>query len=193
MLIAEEPQAAGRGWRRWFVAALVPMMLSTGCQTATGTGAALGGLGGAGIGALAGGKKGALAGGLIGAAAGGVTGAVVDNNNEKKAERAAVADATYRAPTKEDVVRMTQSNVPDSEIINQIRSSRAVYRLSPDDVIYLNQNGVHQPVISEMQGTSYPPVPVRRVYAEPPPRQVIVVEEAPPPPPSFGVGVTYRR
>jgi hypothetical protein len=188
-----QPQAVGRRWRKWLLALAAPTLLGTGCQTAAGTGALAGGALGTGIGALAGGRHNgtaAVAGGLIGAAAGGLAGAAVDANNAKKEEKAIAADTALRAPTIYDVVKMTQSGVPDGEIINQIRSTRVVYRLTPDEVIYLNQQGVHPPVISEMQATG-----TRRVYVAPPPppvyaERVVVVEQPPPPPPvGFGVGV----
>jgi hypothetical protein len=189
-----QPQAAGRTWRNWLLGLAAPALLGAGCQTAAGTGALAGGALGTGIGALAGGKHSgtaALAGGLIGAAAGGLTGAVVDANNAKKEEKAAAADTALRAPTVYDVVKMTQSGVPDGEIINQIRSTRVVYKLTPEEIIYLNQQGVHQAVITEMQTTG-----TRRVYAAPPPvyaREVIVVDQPPPPPVGIGVGFRYGR
>jgi hypothetical protein len=183
-----------RRWRKWLLGLAAPALLGTGCQTAAGTGALAGGALGTGIGALAGGRHNgtaAVAGGLIGAAAGGLAGAAVDANNTKKQEKAVAADTALRAPSLEDVVRMTQSGVPDGEIIGQIRSTRVVYQLTPDQVIYLNQQGVHQPVISEMQATA-----TRRVYVAPPPpvytREVVVVEQPPPPPPPVGVGVGFR-
>lgn len=183
---------ANRMWRKWLLGlAATPALFGVGCQTAAGTGALAGGALGTGIGALAGGRHSgtaALAGGLIGAAAGGLTGAVVDANNAKKEERAIAADTALRAPTLYDVVKMTQSGVPDGEIIGQIRSTRVVYNLTPDQLIYLNQQGVHEAVIREMQATN------RRVYAPPPPvyTERVVVVEPPPPPPPVGIGVGFR-
>jgi hypothetical protein len=161
-----------------------------GCQTASGTGAAAGGALGAGIGALAGHCPGAaVAGGLIGAGAGALAGAGVDAAREKKAERAAAADAALRAPSLEDVVKLTQSAVPPTQIIDQIRTSGVVYRLTSDQLVWLNQQGVHPSVIQEMQATAYRAP--RRVYAATP---VYVVEPAPPPPPvAVGVGFTTGR
>jgi uncharacterized protein YcfJ len=175
------------------VALAAPALLGGGCQTAAGTGALAGGALGTGIGALAGGRHNgtaAVAGGLIGAAAGGLAGAAVDANNAKKEEKAVAADTALRAPTIYDVVKMTQSGVPDHEIINQIRSTRVVYRLTSEQVIYLHDQGVHPPVIDEMQATG-----TRRVYVAPPPvytERVVVVEQPPPPPPPVGFGVGVR-
>src|SRR5262245_10887271 len=155
MQTAHRQQALG--WAREAVlgGALASVLLATGCQTATGTGAAAGGAIGAGVGALAGRCPGAaLAGGAIGAGVGALSGAAVDASRERKAERAAAADAAMRQPTPQDVVSLTQSGVPDAQIINQILTSGAVYRLTPNDLTWLNQSGVHQPVITEMQETA---------------------------------------
>jgi hypothetical protein len=172
------------GWFRKYAlgGTLATVLLATGCDTAAGTGALAGGALGTGIGALAGGRHSgpaALAGGLIGAAAGGLGGAVVDANKEKKAQQAAEAQVAARAPSLEDVVRMTQSNVADNQIIDQIRTSGGVYHLTSDQLIYLNQNGVHQQVIQELQATAYRTP--RRIYVEQPP-PVMIVEPAPRPP-----------
>jgi hypothetical protein len=163
--------------------------ISGGCQTATGTGAATGGALGAGIGALAGHCPGAaLAGGLIGAGAGGLAGAAVDAHREKKAEQAAAAEVAARAPGLEDIVKMTQAAVPVPQIIDQIRTSGVVYRLTSDQIVWLNQQGVHPSVVQEMQATAYR-TPRRVVYtAAPPP--VVVVE---PGPPAIGVGFSYSH
>jgi hypothetical protein len=61
------------------------------------------------------------------------------------------------APTYEDLVRLSQTKVPDSEIIDQIRTSGAVYHPNADQLLYLNQNGVHEAVIREVQATAYRP------------------------------------
>jgi hypothetical protein len=171
---------------------LASVVLAAGCDTAAGTGALAGGALGTGIGALAGGHHNgtaALAGGLIGAAAGGIGGALVDANKEKKAQQTAAAQVAARAPSLEDLVRMTQQNIPDNQIIDQIRTSGAVYHLTSDQLIYLNQNGVHQQVTQELQATAYRTP--RRVYVEQPP-PVVLVEPAPPPP-VIGGAVIIRR
>jgi hypothetical protein len=172
------------GWFRKYAlgGTLVSVLLATGCDTAAGTGALAGGALGTGIGALAGGRNSgtaALAGGLIGAAAGGIGGALVDANKEKKAEQTAAAQVAARAPSLEDLVRMTQSGVADGQIIDQIRTSGGVYHLTSDQLIYLNQNGVHQAVITELQATAYRTP--RRIYVDqPPPPPVVFVDPGPP-------------
>jgi hypothetical protein len=182
------------GWLRKYAlgGTLASVVLASGCDTAAGTGALAGGALGTGIGALAGGRHSgtaALAGGLIGAAAGGLTGAAVDASKEKKAQENAAAQVAARAPSLEDLVRMTQQQIPDNQIIDQIRTSGAVYHLTSDQLIYLNQNGVHQPVVQELQQTAWRTP--RRVYVEQPP-PVVYVEPAPPPP-VIGGAVIIRR
>jgi hypothetical protein len=182
------------GWFRKLAlgGTLASVALATGCDTAAGTGALAGGALGAGLGALLGGRHSgtaALAGGAIGAAAGGLTGAAVDANNNKKAQQAVAAQVAARAPTYEDLVRLTQAGVPDSEIIDQIRTSGAIYHPNADQLVYLNQNGVHQAVIGELQATAYRPA--RPVYiAQPAPPPVVYVD---PGPPVVGGAVFIRR
>jgi outer membrane lipoprotein SlyB len=159
----------------------------SGCETPTGTGAGIGALLGGGIGALAGHCPGAaLAGAAIGAGAGAIGGAAAEAHQERKAERAAAYTAAVRAPNLQQVADMTHQSVPPSVIIEQIRTSGAVYQLTPEQTTWLSQQGVHPDVIRAMQdsGLYYRP---RRVYGAPPP--VMVVEPVYAPPPVVGVGV----
>jgi hypothetical protein len=185
-------QARRRPWHLLLVGVLL-VPTGGGCASNAGTGAAAGGLLGAGAGALIGHSPGAaLVGGALGAGAGLVGGALVDNAQAKSAARAdaqARQAIAARAPSLEDIVRMTQSNVPDANIIDQIRNSGVVYNLSADNIIYLKNNGVSPPVISALQNGG--PVAVR--YAPPP--TTVIVEERPyyPPPPAYvGVGIRGR-
>jgi hypothetical protein len=157
----------------------------------TETGALAGGGLGAVVGALAGGPRhagvGALIGAGAGAAAGALTGAAVDKSERKAAERA----AALRNPplSLEDVARLTASGASDDIIIGQIRSTGSVYFLTAEQIIWLQNNGVRDPIIREMQATATRP---RRVYTAVPVQPVYVVDPYPPPPPvGFGVGVTY--
>jgi hypothetical protein len=178
--------------RGLLLAGLAGSAAAGGCETAAGTGAVAGGTLGAGIGALASHcPGGALVGGLIGAGAGTLAGAGVDAARERKAERAAAAEVALRAPSLEDVVKMTQAAVPAAQIIEQIRTSGVVYRLTADQIVWLNQQGVHPTVVQEMQATAYRAT--RRVYVPAPVVQpVYVVEPAPPPPVAVGVGFRIR-
>jgi hypothetical protein len=115
-----------------------------------------GGVIGAGVGGLLSHcPGGVLLGGLIGSGTGALAGAAVDANNAKKAANASAADAAARAPTLEDVDRMTQCAVPTGTIIELIRTSGVVYRLTPDQIIWLTQQGVQPVVVQAMQDTAY--------------------------------------
>jgi surface antigen len=184
-------------WCAGLAAALLPVVLGGGCESMSNTdkGLLTGGALGAAAGGLIGGARGkagigALAGGVLGAAAGGLTGAAIDHS-EKKQEAAAAAAyvAQHPAPTLQEVVQLTANGTSDVVIINQIRNSGAVYNLTSDDIVYLKQNGVHDPVITEMQATAirapgrvYTAVPVEPVYVYPSP-----------PPVAVGVGFSYGR
>ncbi len=140
--------------------------------------------------ALAGGGIGAAIGALVdrrhpgtGAAIGGLSGAALGaavGNSEDHAERraqaaAAAASAPVVGPLSyEEIVTMAKSGTADSVIINQIRT-----------IIWLQQNGVSEAVIREMQDTNRRyahPVVVRDPYFYGP---VYVA----PPPPVVGFGV----
>jgi hypothetical protein len=180
------------GWFRTLVmAGLLPSLAASGgCETGAGTGAAAGGLLGAGIGGLVSRcPGGALVGAALGAGAGTAVGAGVDIARDKRAQRnaqAAAAEVAARAPSLDDIVRMTQNAVPTAEIVNQIRTCGAVYRLTADDMIMLNRQGVDQAVVRALQDTALRPPPVRTVYTAAP----VVVEQPVyvAPPPVVGVG-----
>jgi hypothetical protein len=170
------------------------VLVSCGCDTMSNTDKGLlagGGLG-AGAGALLGSATGhagagALIGGAAGALIGGLAGNAEDHHEAHQRAVAAAAAANARPPlTLTDVVQMTQQHVDDSLIINQIRTTGSVYNLTAEDITWLKQQGVGDPVVAEMQarrpGWGYEPVPgyVRPVY---------VVED--PPPVRVGVGFGY--
>lgn len=156
------------------------------------TGGVLGALGGAAIGSVAGRPgAGAALGAGLGAVAGGASGAAIDNSERRMDARLAAA----RAPVLglRDVVDLTASGSSDDVIITQIRQTGSVYRLTAQDIVYLQNSGVREPVIREMQTSCHRPV--RHVYtAVPvaPVAPVYVVHPVPPPPVGVGVGVTFR-
>jgi hypothetical protein len=155
-----------------------------GTPTHTEEGAFIGGGTGAAIGALADRKRpveGALIGGGIGTAAGALVGNAADQKEKQAAAR------TARAPlSPEEIVKMTKEGVSDNLIINQIRTSGTRYNLNAEWIVWLQNNGVSQAVITEMQNTAYRG---RRYYDDP------AVYVYPPPPPSVGVAVVggWRR
>ncbi|HVJ81664.1 MAG TPA: glycine zipper domain-containing protein [Planctomycetia bacterium] len=196
---------------RFIAATALVAVTGVGCQNMSHTeaGAGLGGLLGAGVGAAIADANGGKAGkgALIGAAAGALGGGLIGNAEDKAEKRQIVAqrDAAVQASARStmgitDVVSMSQQQIGDQIIINQIRSSGTVYQLSPNDLAYLKQNGVSDAVVMEMQQTAARrPVVYRR--SPPPP---LIVHEAPvyvapapvyvvpgPPPPRVSLGVSY--
>ncbi len=84
---------------------------------------------------------------------------------------------------------MTQAALPPSQIIDQIRTSGVVYPLTPDQLVWLNQQGVNASVIQEMQATAYRG---GRVYTSAPvviQRPVYVAEPVVMPAVGVGIGV----
>ncbi len=172
MLVLRKPQALGCV-RPLFVAGLLASLaVSSGCQTAAGTGAAAGAMAGYGIGGLVGHCPGAaLIGAAIGGASGLLAGEAVDIHGYKKGQRAAqaaAADAAAHALSLNDVVMLTQNAVPPAQIIEKIRTSGVVYRLSAEDILALNRQGVDTRVINALQDTALRPIPAPQMYTAAP-------------------------
>src|SRR5262245_12717133 len=179
---------------RWLLAvALFPVLLSGGCASMSNTdkGVLGGGAIGAGTGALIGSATGhtglgAAVGGVVGAVSGGLIGNGIDRAEHKADEARSVAAASASAPGAlglTDIVQMAYQHIDDGIIISQIRTTGSVYHLSAQDIVWLKQNGVSDPVIQEMQATAYRTP--RRVYTATP---VYVVPEPPPPAVRVGFG-----
>lgn len=166
---------------------LLTAFLATGCETATGRGALIGGGAGAGIGALAGGPRGAVIGAATGALVGGAVGNDMDRHDRiEKDRRLASAEAQAAANAQPamgmaDVIQMTREGMDQNVIINQIRSTNSSFILSVEDLRMLQANNVSPRVIEEMQMRR----PATRVVQ---PRYVY----PPPPGPYVGVGVYAR-
>ncbi len=202
-------------WTRVLViVAAVGSCFATGCSNMSNTekGVGLGGLIGAGVGTAVGAASGdtgtgAVVGGLLGAGVGGLAGADADAREKERADiRRAAAEAQAVPPPVglTDVVQLTQIGTSDEVIINQIRQSRATYRLSTADIAMLKENHVSDRVINEMINS-------QSRLGPPPPKTVIVHETAPttviyergpywgrpvyvaPPPPPIGVGFHFHR
>ncbi len=136
------------------------LLACTGCATANNT--QLGTAVGAGYGALAGaivgsgsghGAGGAVIGALAGATAGNLIGAAEDAREDRDAAYAyaAAREMDRQAITNFDLIRMSQSGVGDTVIVNSVRSRGGNFDLSPDGVIALKNSGVSDYVISEIQ------------------------------------------
>ncbi|HLW68910.1 MAG TPA: YMGG-like glycine zipper-containing protein [Gemmataceae bacterium] len=165
------------------------LAMFSGCASSpnnTESGALIGGGTGAAIGALADRHR-PLEGALIGGGVGTAVGALAGNAADQKEKQQAAA-RTARALSPEEIVKMSKEGVSDNLIINQIRTSGTRYNLNADWIVWLQQNGVSQAVITEMQNTAAYRRP-RYYYDEP----VVVV--GPPPPPAVGVAVVggWRR
>src|SRR5580692_4120290 len=57
------------------------------------------------------------------------------------------------SPDVQEVLTLSKQHMDDSVITNYIASTGKVYKLSADDIIYLNTQGVSQPVISALLQT----------------------------------------
>lgn len=171
-------------------------------------GAAIGGLTGAGAGAIIGDAVGNTAGGALvgaglGAIAGGAIGAGMDEVEARN--RAQIEQQIGRAlptggVTVADAVNMSRSGVDPELIVNHVRANGVAQKLTANDLIVLQQEGIDKRVIGALQMTSPPqamaaapmqptPVIVQEHYYGPPPRRIYY---APPPPPPVGIGFSYH-
>ena len=55
-----------------------------------------------------------------------------------------------QSPQLQEIVKLTQAKMGDDVILAYIKNSGASYNLSADDILYLNTQGVSQPVISAL-------------------------------------------
>jgi hypothetical protein len=157
----------------------VLLVTAMGCESLPGNkeqqGAVIGGASGAAVGAAVGGEHrvlGALIGGLLGAGGGYLIGANWDkirNKDSEGAERAsaeaqrnpATADEAKRATTADinrdgfvtldEVVAMEQAGFSDQEILDRLRTSGQVFELTEQQRQYLQNRGVSQRVVSQME------------------------------------------
>lgn len=149
-------------------------------------GTVVGGAFGALTGAIVGGKKDRGEGALIGAGVGALTGNLLGRSKDRADEHraamgaAAVAQAnrqaSARAVTDYDLLRLTQAGVGDDLIINTMRSRGTRLDLSPDGLIALRDGGVSDRVLIAAQqlGRSNPPPPPPTIVTDPPPSTIIV-------------------
>jgi hypothetical protein len=66
------------------------------------------------------------------------------------------------SPGLQEVIKLTKAHMTDDVIMSYIRNSGSGYNLSADDILYLNTQGVSQPVISALlqaKPTAQPPGP----------------------------------
>jgi hypothetical protein len=85
------------------------------------------------------------------------------------------------SPDLQAVVKLSQAHMTDDVILNFIKNSGKAYNLSADDMLYLNSQGVSQPVVNALlQAKSSTPAPA----PEPPPSAAPAPAPAPTPAPA---------
>ncbi len=72
------------------------------------------------------------------------------------------------SPQLREIVRLNRAHLGDDVIEAYINNSGVVYRLSADDILYLNSQGVSQPVLSALLKAGPPPVNNPPAVAPPP-------------------------
>jgi hypothetical protein len=109
--------------------------------------------------------------------------------NGSTAGRAQSAPAN-QSPQLQEIVKLTQAKMSDDVILAYIRNSGASYNLSADDILYLNSQGVSQPVISALlqSKSSAAPAPSPAPATTPSP---VVAPTTPAPPVSPSPGSPY--
>jgi hypothetical protein len=199
MQTAINPQAVARNWKTLVGGLLLPALLATGCSSAphTAEGAAGGAIVGGVLGTIVGAAVGRpLQGAAIGAAAGGglgaASGAAEDHRDKKIAQAGAQAAADAEARSQAEltaIAQMTQNKVDETLIINRVRTCGVAFNLTGDQIVWLQQQGVSNHVISEMQATVNYVQQQRVIYTAQP---VYVEPMAPAPVVGVGVGVRIR-
>ncbi|MCU0666557.1 MAG: glycine zipper domain-containing protein [Candidatus Omnitrophica bacterium] len=133
------------------------VLVLTGCEgnkTRVAEGAGIGGLLGAAAGGIIGHQSGHDAGGaLIGAAVGAAAGGAVGSQIEKPAAKDAMASAPAVSVGQMsilEVIDLAKSKTPDDIIIDKIKKTGSKFNLKPEDVTYLQAQGVSQAVIDAM-------------------------------------------
>lgn len=193
------------------VALLALVVLCCGCASPyhADRGALLGGLTGAGAGAIVGDAVGNTAGGaLVGAGLGAIAGGAIGSGMDEveARNRAMIEQQIGRAlpaggVTVADAINMSRSGVDPDLIVNHIRGNGVGQKLSANDLIALQQEGIDKRVITALQTTPPPQVvpqggPPPNVIVEEhyygPPRRIYHPYYAPPPPPPIGVGFSYH-
>ena len=152
--------------KRLFTAipAIVVMITQIGCASSpnrAAEGGIIGGILGAGAGVIIGNQshdrdkgrtQGALIGGSIGALGGALAGSQVQKQPAQQQSSVAGQQAQNTSQLSlAQIVDLSRQGVNEDVIIDRIRMTNSVYRLSPADVDYLTQNGVSRKVLLEMQ------------------------------------------
>ena len=138
------------------------LLLSTGCQNTKSRaveGSIIGGIIGAGAGYAIGhqsghGGEGAGIGAATGAIAGGLIGSQMKKPGQDTSQSAGQAQG-YNNPNQmsiDEIVDLSNRGIHEDVIVDRIRMTNTRHTLTPEQVEYLQQQGVGQKVISAMQG-----------------------------------------
>ena len=133
------------------------MLILTGCETRTQSGALIGGGSGAIIGGAVGGGQGALIGGAVGVIGGAMIGSALDD-----ADRQRVAEQSPRTLNRvdngeelsiHDIIALHSSGVSDEKIIELIQKTNSHYTLNTYKIQRMKEAGVSDRVINYMMST----------------------------------------
>ncbi len=133
-------------------------LLVSGCET-MGENTKRGAVGGALVGSIAGGVIGhqsghGVGGALIGAGVGALGGGLVGDGIDAKERKAAAATATTGEKLgMSDVIALSKAGLSDPVIIDKIRATGSVYRLSVEEIELLRNEGVSSAVVNYMLDT----------------------------------------
>ena len=142
------------------ILSLAVLALSAGCQsnqTRVAEGTVIGTILGAGAGYVIGKQSGHGGEGAgIGAAAGALGGALVGAQIQKPGQAGQGQTASQGQSTNQmsmqQIIDLSKQGVNEAVIIDKIRLSNSKFSLTPENITYLQQQGVSQNVISVMQG-----------------------------------------
>lgn len=132
----------------------VGLIVLSGCESKTATGAIVGGAGGAAVGGIVGGGSGALIGGAAGVLAGGLTGAYLDNQDQKNLKQESLP--TYRRVERgerlsvDDIINLVKAKIDDDKIITFIQKTDSRYTLNSYQIDKLRDAHVSEKVINYM-------------------------------------------
>jgi hypothetical protein len=87
-----------------------------------------------------------------------------------------------QSPQVQEIVKLTQAKMSDDVIISYIKNANTPYNLSADDILYLNGQGVSQPVISALLATKSSAAPQAPVATSAPVPPVPAQPQTPPAP-----------
>jgi len=174
------PMKRAKGMATPLLAAAIGLGPLAGCQNLPGSkstqGTVLGGASGAGLGAAIADDSaaGALVGGLLGAGGGYLVGSQMDKRGDNQADVAEARQAATRARrnpataadvagkgtadlngdgfvTMDEIVAMEKANLSDPQMLERLRASDQVFRLSPQQQQQLIEQGVSRDVVEQME------------------------------------------